>query len=154
MCDPVHPDTIRHMHDTVTIIERLPTVEEYQTLRQAVGWPAVDGSVVASGLENTLCSVCAVEENAIVGCGRVLGDGGIYFYLQDVIVLPTHQRLGIGRRITDLLMGYVSRHAGHNSFVGLMAAAGVAPFYEAFGFAVRPADRPGMFLMWPLQQDA
>jgi hypothetical protein len=29
-----------------------------------------------------------------VGCGRVVGDGGVYFYVQDVIVVPGLQGLG------------------------------------------------------------
>jgi hypothetical protein len=32
--------------------------------------------------------------------------------------------------------------------IGLMAAKDVAGFYEKYGFAVRPPDRPGMFVVW------
>jgi len=35
-----------------------------------------------------------------------------------------------------------------NSFIGLMAAKDVAGFYEHYGFHRRPADRPGMYMMW------
>ena len=93
-------------------------------------------------------AVCVMHDGVIVGCGRVVGDAGIYLYIQDVIVLPPHQRQGLGRRIMDAIMGYVARQARTNTFVGLMAAEGVAPFYVSYGFTERPPKRPGMFQMW------
>lgn len=137
------------MSDRISIVERAPTVEEYQALRRCVGWPEVAPGLIETGLRNALYGVCALDGGALVGCGRVVGDGGIYFYLQDVIVVPSHQGQGVGRRITQALMDYIALQAGENSFVGLMAAEGVAPFYRSFSFVERPDSRPGMFLMWP-----
>lgn len=137
------------MPNELHIVERPPSVKEYQYLRKVVGWPEVDERVVAAGLANALYSVCLLDGDRVVGCGRVVGDGGIYFYLQDVIVAPEHQGKGHGRSLTEALMRYIAGHAGAHSFVGLMAAEGVAPFYERFGFSERPPGRPGMFLMWP-----
>jgi predicted N-acetyltransferase YhbS len=78
--------------------------------------------------------------------GRVVGDGGIYLYLQDVIVYAHWRERGLGSQITEALLDRVRRLGGPGSFVGLMAAAGAAPFYERFGFEPRPDDRPGMWL--------
>jgi ribosomal protein S18 acetylase RimI-like enzyme len=86
-------------------------------------------------------------KNKVVGCGRVIGDGGIYFYIQDIIVLPEFQGKGIGRRIMDAVMEYLKAHARDGAFVGLMAAKGVSKFYERYGFKERPSDAPGMFLV-------
>ena len=119
----------------IKLIERAPTVAEYQRLRRLIGWAEVDEAAVEIGLRSALFSVCLLEGDRIMGCGRVVGDGGIYFYLQDVIVHPDLQRRGLGRRITDALMSYIASRAGRNSFVGLMAAEGAAPFYASFGFA-------------------
>jgi len=132
----------------LNIVERLPTVEEYQALRRAVGWAEVDAQAVARGLTSSLFSVCVMHEGNVIGCGRVVGDGGIYFYVQDVMILPAYQRQGLGRRIMDAIMAYIAAHAGSNSFIGLMAANGVAPFYYRYGFSERPPNRPGMFRMW------
>ena len=136
------------MTDEFQLVTRPPTVAEYQALRRAVGWPEVDPAAVETGLAHSLFAVCLLRGEDVVGCGRIVGDGGIYFYIQDVIVLPAYQRRGLGRRIMDELMADLARRARQNSFIGLMAAEGVARFYEGYGFKERPTGRPGMFRLW------
>ncbi len=136
------------MNGKYILVERSPTAEEYQKLREAVGWGNVDVEATEIGLHNSLFSVCVIFENEVIGCGRVIGDSGIYFYIQDVIVLPEFQGKGIGKRIMDTIMDYLKAHAHPGAFVGLMAAKGVSKFYERYGFKVRPSDAPGMFCLW------
>ena len=133
------------MNEGYVLVERNPTLEEYQRLRRAVGWEDVETKAIEVGLQNSLFSVCVVLENEVIGCGRVIGDGGIYFYIQDIIVLPEFQGKRIGRRIMDAVMEYLEAHARNGAFVGLMAARGVSKFYERYGFKERPSDAPGMF---------
>jgi ribosomal protein S18 acetylase RimI-like enzyme len=136
------------MDDEYILVERSPTVEDYHRLCRAVGWEHVDDEATEMGLRNALFSVCMIHKDQVIGCGRVIGDGGIYSYIQDIIVLPEFQGRGLGRRIMDAVMGYLSSHAHPNAFVGLMAAKGTAGFYEKYGFAERPPGRPGMFRVW------
>jgi GNAT superfamily N-acetyltransferase len=130
------------------LVERDLTVEEYQRLRGAVGWSPMTDEGVSVGLPNALYSVVLLHDGEIVGCGRVVGDGGLYFYLQDVIVLPDHRGRGLGGAIMDRVMEYLERMARPGAFVGLMAAQDVAPFYERYGFEVRPERQPGMGRHW------
>lgn len=130
------------------LVEGQVTPEDYAGLREAVGWWPVDPAACAIGLESDLFSLRAERAGELVGCGRIVGDGGIYFYLQDVIVLPELQRRGVGSAIVDRLMGYVDEHARPGAFVALMAARGLAPYYERWGFSRRPDEGPGMFLVW------
>lgn len=132
--------------DEYSIIRRNPTAEEYQLLRKAVGWADVEPGATESGLRNSLFSVCAIHQGVVVGVGRVVGDGGIYFYLQDIIVHPKHQGKNVGRSIMDVIMKYIESAAQEGAFVGLMAAEGVARFYDRYGFTIRPENRPGMFM--------
>jgi len=132
----------------IELVERAPTVEEYRHLRRAVGWNELTPEGTAVGLGNALYSVVLEVDGAAVGCGRVVGDGGVYFYLQDVVVLPEYQGTRLGARIMDALMGYLGRAATPGAFVGLMAAEGVERFYDRYGFERRPDDRPGMFRIW------
>lgn len=131
-----------------TLVERPPSVEEYQRLRDSTDWDPLDDEVVEKGLQNTLFSVCAVIHDEVIGCGRIIGDGSMYFYIQDVIVLPQFQGRGIGTHIMSALLDYLKTHAKNNSFIGLRAAKGTSGFYERHGFERRPPDAPGMFLIW------
>ena len=60
---------------------RSPTAGEYQKLREAVGWENVGFETTEVGLHNSLFSVCVIFENEVIGCGRVIGDGSICFYI-------------------------------------------------------------------------
>ncbi len=132
-------------HDDFQVLERIPKVEEYLALREAVGWGRLDEQMTARGLARALFTVCLVHEGNVIGCGRVIGDGGLYYYLQDIIVLPAFQGKGLGKRLMKAIMAYLEEHAHPDAFVGLMAAKDVSDFYTQFGFTVRPPERPGMF---------
>lgn len=120
-------------------------VEEYQSLRKTTSWDMIEDDVVKKALENDLFSVCVYESEKLIGMGRVIGDGAIYFYIQDIIVAPEYKRKGIGKLIMKKVEQYISKTANNNSFIGLMAAAGVKEFYYTFGYTERPDNRPGMY---------
>jgi ribosomal protein S18 acetylase RimI-like enzyme len=137
--------------DGYRLERRPPTVRELRALNDAVGWTdlPVDDDAVARGLAASLFGVIVLTAaGETIACARLIGDGGIYYYIQDLIVHPDHQGRGIG----DLLMGEVWRflgeHAGRGAFIGLMAAEGRAGFYERWSFAKRPPGSPGMALGW------
>jgi len=132
------------------IVEQLPSAAQYYRLREAVGWRLHTAEVIERALTNTLYSVCTFVDGELVGMARVIGDGGMAYYIQDVIVLPAYQRQGIGARMMDRVMEYIRAHAGHNAVVGLMAACGKEPFYEKYGFTCRPTERlgAGMTIFW------
>ena len=131
---------------SVRIEHRQPTKSEYKTLRGSVGWPDTDDRATEAALSNSLFAVVAIQENSVVGFGRVIGDGGLYFYIQDLIVHPDFQTRGLGKSLMNELMGYIITHAKSGAFVGLMAAKGLEAFYERFGFKAREEDAPGMHL--------
>ena len=124
---------------------RSPTVSEYQALRATIGWWTIDDSAVKIALQNSLFSVVALKENKVVGCGRIVGDAGIYFYIQDLIVHPAFQNKGIGKRIMTELMKHIKKTTEQGAFVGLMAAKGLENYYQTFGFKPRDDDSPGMY---------
>ena len=130
--------------ETIALVERALTPDEYRRLRASVGWNEVDPDGIVAGLSSSLYSVVLERGGDAVGCGRVVGDGGIYFYLQDVIVVPELQGQGWGTRIMEAVMRYVEASARPGSFVGLMAAKDAEGFYLRYGFERRPDDRPGM----------
>jgi ribosomal protein S18 acetylase RimI-like enzyme len=137
-----------------TLIEGLPSAENYNRLRAAVGWKVQDLAVVAAALPNSLYGVCAYAQEGLVGMARVIGDGGLVFYIQDVVVLPEYQGLGIGSRMMEAVMTYIRAHANRHSIIGLMAALGKEAFYTRYGFTVRPTEKlgSGMTLFWKLDR--
>jgi GNAT superfamily N-acetyltransferase len=130
------------------LVERAPTVEEYRGLRHTAGWGEMTEEGLATGLASSLYSCVVVHDGMVVACGRVVGDGGMYFYVQDVIVLPEYHGRGLGAQIMGAVMGYLDGVAKPGAFVGLMAAERAEGFYEPYGFRRRPDDKPGMFRVW------
>jgi len=135
---------------TYRLVETLPSPADYNRLRQAVGWGVYDEAVIEKALPNTLYCVCAFCDDEMVGMARVIGDGGLVFYIQDVIVLPEFQRQGLGAQLMEAVMAFVRAQARHNTIVGLMSARGKEAFYERYGFTPRPTEKhgAGMTLFW------
>jgi len=130
--------------ENIRIERRRLTVDEYQTLRGTTNWFKIEDKVVEKSIENDLFSVCVYDGQKLVGMGRVVGDGGIYFYIQDIIVIPSYQGKGLGIKIMNEIEAYLFENAYNNSFIGLMAADGVHEFYHKFGYVERADTRPGM----------
>jgi ribosomal protein S18 acetylase RimI-like enzyme len=142
------PDSLRD--EGFRLEERSLSAAEALALYAAVGWTETvcDEETVAAAHAHSLYSVCVLRDSRVVAAARIVGDGGIYFYLQDVIVLPELQGRGLGRVVFEACCSYLDAHAPANAFVGLMAATGAAGFYERYGFRARLADQPGMVRRW------
>jgi len=101
--------------------------------------------VAEEAIANSLYAVVIEHNGETVGMGRIVGDGKIYFYIQDIVVSPEHQNQGLGKKILENFCEYLKANAPQKSFVGLFAAAGKAPFYERFEFADYSPNMTGMF---------
>ncbi len=132
--------------------QQAPTVAEYNHLRDHVGWSTyVDADAAAYGLEHSLFHVTVRDGDELIGMGRVIGDGAITFYIQDVIVREDYRGQGIGKAIMERIMIYIARTATECAVVGLFAAKGKEAFYERFDFIGRPNEAlgKGMIQFWP-----
>ena len=136
-----------------TVEERKLSVYEYQLMRRSTGWYLIEDEVVKKALKNDLYSVAISDEDKLVGIGRVVGDGALYFYVQDVIVLPDYKGKGIGRLIMEAIENFIKHEARHNAFIGLMAASGVTNFYRQFDYEPRPESGPGMYKVIKLKKE-
>lgn len=122
--------------DTQTVIQ----------LRSTVGWDSLSESTLTKALTNSIFFASIWHQGHAVAMGRIVGDGHQYFYLQDMIVHPAHQKLGLCQRITEHLVSQVKSIAEPGAFFGLMAAENVASVYQKYGFFERPANMPGMVM--------
>ena len=80
--------------------------------------------------------------------GRIVGDGAVISYIQDLIIIPEYQGKHIGSMLIEKLIEYVNSITINNSrmMLCLMCAKGREIFYEKHGFIARPTDvlGPGM----------
>ncbi len=136
----------KQTNNILVYTEELPSVKEYLDLRKSIGWHEISYDRANRALEQSLYTVSVREVNQFIGFGRVVGDGNLYFYIQDVLVQPEYQRQGVGTGIMLKIMDYLDREAPlhSGSFVGLMIAPGLENFYGRFGFKRYPDDCPGM----------
>lgn len=116
------------------IVKRVPSAEEYQNLRKSLDCETVSDEAVERGLAHSLFSVCAMQDDVVVGCGRVVGDGGIYFFIQDLMVLPAHEGEGIDDCLMDEIMLYLKKAAPPNAIFCIKGCSLQRGRCSQFGF--------------------
>ncbi|QYJ88207.1 GNAT family N-acetyltransferase [Shewanella halotolerans] len=128
----------------VRISNRAPDLEEFMTLRTAVGWTNPKPGLVQQSLNNSLFHVCAHIDSKLVGYGRIVGDGAMYFYLQDIVISPEYQNQDVGRSIMKEIESFVAENAMPGATIGLLAACGKEAFYSQFGYSPRTGEPLGL----------
>ena len=82
---------------------------------------------------------------------RLIGDGGMSFYIKDFAVIPSYQSKGVGTLLMESLEKYIreSISSGWAVSLELISTKEAVPFYKKKGFEERPCewDGPGMFKM-------
>ena len=127
------------------------TPELFLELYQSVGWEAPDLDQITTALEHSYATFCAYDGERAIGMARLLGDGGMSFYIKDFAVRPEYQGKGVGRLLMTAIEEYIMSHIPNGWAVSLelISSKGREPFYERFGFEQRPCDwdGAGMFKM-------
>ena len=82
-------------------------LEDVLHLYQAVGWTNYTNQpqMLEQALPHSLAVYLAFDEEKIVGLIRLVGDGFSSVFVQDLIVLPTYQRQGIGSALMKQALG-------------------------------------------------
>ncbi|MBY5020587.1 GNAT family N-acetyltransferase [Streptococcus suis] len=57
--------------------------------------------MLEKSLEHSLLVLAAFDGDRLVGLLRAVGDGYSIVFIQDILVLPTYQRQGIGRHLLE-----------------------------------------------------
>ena len=120
------------------LVDNVLKAEDFVRLKEATGLGERPLQQAEKALKNGLFNVSAICDGKVVGMGRLVGDGAMYWYLQEIIVLPEYQGKGIGKGIVNRLIEHIKSAAipGTKVDVGLTAIKGKESFYEKFGFAV------------------
>jgi ribosomal protein S18 acetylase RimI-like enzyme len=120
-----------------------PSIEEFLNLRSKIGWGELDFNLAKISLNNSLFHVIVRDEFQLIGMARVVGDGAMYFYIQDVIVEPNHQNSGIGSALMEQIENYLLVAAKKGSTIGLLASKGKEAFYARYSYIMRPNNSLG-----------
>ena len=125
--------------------------ELFLELYTSVGWEAPCIEQVRTALENTIATFTCYDKNRPVGMARVIGDGGMSFYIKDFAVVPSYQRKGVGKHLMTALEQFVKECKPSDWAVSLelISSKEAVDFYKKHGFEERPCDwdGPGMFKM-------
>lgn len=126
-----------------------PAVADYVRLRKDTGLTPRTPEQAALALPGSwaACHVVETAAGTTVGMGRLIGDGGWYFHVVDMAVLPDHQRRGIGDRILTWLLHQVRERTPSGAFVSLMADPPGRRLHARHGFTERRELSVGM-AMW------
>src|SRR5687768_6559024 len=122
------------MQKDYRLIEAVPSSEDYRRLRVAAGLSPKSAEGAAKGLPNTLFGVSVEKDGKVVGMGRVIGDGGLFFQVTDIAVDPEHQRRGLGKAIVGEIVQYLKRAAPRGAYVSLIADGEAHRLYAKYGF--------------------
>lgn len=125
---------------------QVPAPAEYCALRIQDGLSPMSEAAAAVGLPGSWCAVCVRQDGELIGMGRVVGDGGLFFLVVDIAVTPSMQGRGLGRRIMAALMAQLHARAPVGALVSLLADGGASRLYESFGFRFSAPRSRGMLL--------
>lgn len=99
-------------------------------------WPLRTEQEMACVLCNHL-AVGAWDADRLIGFARVVSDGHFRAFIEDVVVHPSYQRMGIGRVLLTKLIEALP----HIETITLFCEPDLVPFYTQQGFQVYPSQR-------------
>ncbi|TYC54127.1 GNAT family N-acetyltransferase [Rhodobacterales bacterium] len=128
----------------IELVSRIPDTDTYLSLRLGGGMGGYAREAAEIGLRNSLFCVMLYDGETPVGMGRLIGDGGLFVQVTDIIVLPAYQGLGLGKKIMAALTDYIETRLPPTTYVSLIADVPANRLYEQFGFRETAPDSLGM----------
>ena len=123
-------------------------VDTYLYLRQQVNWKALTYNQANRAIKNSMYIMTVYEADKPIAMGRIVGDGSVVSYIQDLIVIPSAQGEKIGSKLLEKLIEYVESITEEDTemMLCLMCAKGRENFYKHHNFIERPTNNlgPGM----------
>lgn len=116
------------------LVEGFPDAADYTRLRTAAGLSRKSPEAAEHGVAGTLHGVRILRDGELIGMGRVIGDGGCFYFVVDIAVAPEHQGRGLGKRIMAALDAWLRANAPETAHVALFADGEARHLYAKFGF--------------------
>ncbi|MGW8823827.1 GNAT family N-acetyltransferase [Paenibacillus lautus] len=127
------------------ITEDVPQLKEYIDLRFDAGLPEVEESIAETALNRSLLSVLVRDGNdRLIGMGRVIGDGALYFQLVDVMAAASYRDQGLEETIVSELLARLKKIAPSGAEVTVITDVPGIKLYQHAGFKLLYPERYGM----------
>lgn len=109
---------------------------EVLNLYKSVGWTNYTENPVMlkNAYHHSLKIFGAYEDDRLIGIIRVVGDGYSMIYIQDIVVLPAYQRMGIGKALMEKVLEEY-KHVYQKSLLTDDTEKTIS-FYKALGFYI------------------
>jgi N-acetylglutamate synthase-like GNAT family acetyltransferase len=104
---------------------------QIEKLRLAVGWDSLHGKY-QTALEQTFAHYSILEQQELIAFTRVISDGAIYALIVDVMVQPTFQAKGLGKKVLEFVLEDLKLEGIRS--VHVVFDAKLEEFYAALGF--------------------
>lgn len=141
----------------MTVEQNTLTSELFHELYTSVGWEPPCIEQVRIALEHTIATFVAYADSLPVGMVRLIGDGGMSFYMKDFAVIPGYQGKGAGTLLMNAVEAFIQDTIAPGWAVSLelISTKEAVPFYHGKGFEERSCDwdGPGMFKMIRKEDD-
>ena len=131
------------------LVDGVPSTADYLDLRLRTGLSPKTEEQAEAALGGSWAACHVVHETTAqaVAMGRVIGDGGWYFHVVDMAVLPEHQRRGLGSAVLSHLLDEIRSRAPSGAYVSLLADEPGRPLYARHGFVESAPGSVGMVLV-------
>lgn len=137
--------------ESMTVEQNTLTSELFHELYTSVGWDPPCIEQVRTALEHTIATFVAYVDSLPVGMVRLIGDGGMSFYMKDFAVIPGYQGKGAGTLLMNAVEAFIQDTIAPGWAVSLelISTKEAVPFYLGKGFEESPCDwdGPGMIKM-------
>ena len=134
--------------DGYRLISTAPAVIDHLMLRERAELSPMGRRQAEAGLRGswTACHVVHEPSGKTVAMGRIIGDGGCFFQVVDMAVLPGHQRRGLGDAVLAHLLDRIRVAAPPGAYVSLLADPPGRRLYAKHGFRETAPSSIGMAL--------
>ena len=128
-----------------TIYENTLEAADFIELFESAGWGRPDRKLVETSLKNSFATFEVRDGKKVIAMAILIGDGGMAFFLKDLIVLPEYQGKGVGKGLLRHIEDYIRSQLkdGWWSYLQLMSAKNKEEFYLKCGYKAHPHEHSG-----------
>lgn len=127
------------------INENTLKTDDYIELFDSAGWGRPERGLVETSLKNSYATFEVRDGEKVIAMARIIGDGGMAFFLKDLIVLPEYQGKGVGSGLLKHIEEFIHSQLkdGWWSYFQLMSAKNKEGFYLKCGYKAHPHEHSG-----------